>query len=211
MKASYPKEEESPTIFRVVEAELVEELYEEDGRKKTRSPQTLPQSGADVFLATEGEIIATLGLGGADVPDGNLQRTATLAGVVEKVEGPWLSFCRQEQLLQGGTPVVEMEVLQGPAVGGQGADVEPDHPEGGLGPHPDERPQRPGAAGEGISGGQGDQRSRQPDIGRIGVGRTRKPVELLQHQPDGSAAVVIGGGQTAEFRRVGEVLAAEGA
>src|SRR5207247_2121779 len=49
MKASYPKEEESTTIFRVVEAELVEELYEEGGKKKTRSPQTLPQSGADVF------------------------------------------------------------------------------------------------------------------------------------------------------------------
>jgi hypothetical protein len=43
LEPSYPKEEESRTIFRVIEAELVEELYKEKGKTKTRSPQTLPQ------------------------------------------------------------------------------------------------------------------------------------------------------------------------
>jgi hypothetical protein len=38
----YPKEEDSTIIFRLVEAELVEELYEEKGKTKPRSPQSLP-------------------------------------------------------------------------------------------------------------------------------------------------------------------------
>ena len=83
MKASYPKEEESTTIFRVVEAELVEELYEEDGKKKTRSPQTLPQSGADVFLATDAEIVLTLGL--ATEPGKGLYLGDTVSGITTKV------------------------------------------------------------------------------------------------------------------------------
>jgi DNA helicase HerA-like ATPase len=83
MKASYPKEEESTTIFRVVEAELVEELYEEDGKKKARSPQTLPQSGAEVFLATEEEIVATLGL--ATDPGKGLYIGDTVSGTTTKV------------------------------------------------------------------------------------------------------------------------------
>src|ERR671915_592925 len=41
LEPSYPKEEESTTIFRVVEADLVEELCKEKGKTKTRSPQTL--------------------------------------------------------------------------------------------------------------------------------------------------------------------------
>ena len=83
MKASYPKEEESTTIFRVVEAELVEELYEEGGKKKTRSPQMLPQSGADVFLATGEEIVATLGL--ATDPAKGLYIGDTVSGITTKV------------------------------------------------------------------------------------------------------------------------------
>src|SRR5262245_52402990 len=61
LEPTYQKEEESTIIFRQVEAELVEELYEEKGKLKTQSPQTLPQSGADAFLATDDEIVATLG------------------------------------------------------------------------------------------------------------------------------------------------------
>jgi DNA helicase HerA-like ATPase len=83
MKASYPKEEESTTIFRVVEAELVEELYDEDGKKKTRAPQTLPQSGAEVYLASHGEIVATLGLA-TDTATG-VHLGDTITGVPTKI------------------------------------------------------------------------------------------------------------------------------
>lgn len=83
MKPSYPREEESTTIYRTVEAELVEELYEEDGKKKTRAPQTLPQSGADVFLATDAEIVATLGL--ATDPGKGLYIGDTVSGTTTKV------------------------------------------------------------------------------------------------------------------------------
>ena len=83
MEPSYPKEEESTTIFRVVEAELVEELYKENGKTKSRSPQTLPQSGAAVFLASDAEIIATLGL--ATEPNNGLYIGDTITGISTKI------------------------------------------------------------------------------------------------------------------------------
>jgi hypothetical protein len=83
LEPSYPKEEESTTIFRVVEAELVEELYKEKGNAKTRSPQTLPQSGAEVFLASDAEIIATLGL--ATEPNNGLYIGDTITGIPTKI------------------------------------------------------------------------------------------------------------------------------
>jgi hypothetical protein len=83
MEASYPKEEDSTIIFRLVEAELVEELYEEKGKTKTRSPQSLPQSGADVFLATDAEIVATLGL--ATDPAKGLYIGDTISGVTTRI------------------------------------------------------------------------------------------------------------------------------
>jgi uncharacterized protein len=83
LTSSYPKEEESTTIFRVVEAELVEELYKEKGITKARSPQTLPQSGAEVFLASEAEIVATLGL--ATEPDKGLYIGDTITGIPTKI------------------------------------------------------------------------------------------------------------------------------
>ncbi|MDQ3816616.1 MAG: ATP-binding protein [Thermoproteota archaeon] len=55
---NYPGEEDSTTIYRLVEADLVEEIVGD----KLRSPQTLPNSGAEVFVANEEEIIQTLGL-----------------------------------------------------------------------------------------------------------------------------------------------------
>ena len=58
MTANYPTEEDSTTIFRLAEAELIEELIGET----MQSPQTLPQSGADVFIANDDEIVKTLGL-----------------------------------------------------------------------------------------------------------------------------------------------------
>jgi len=83
LEPNYPKEEESTTIFRVVEAELVEELYKENGKTKTRSPQTLPQSGAAVFLASDAEIIATLGL--ATEPNNGLYIGDTITGIPTKI------------------------------------------------------------------------------------------------------------------------------
>lgn len=83
LEPSYPKEEESTTIFRVVEAELVEELCEEAGKTRTRSPQTLPQSGAKVFLASDAEIVATLGL--ATEPDKGLYVGNTITGISTKI------------------------------------------------------------------------------------------------------------------------------
>lgn len=65
---NYPQEEESTKIFRLVEADLIEEIYEDistedkQGMKKTRSPQNLPNSGADVFVADIDEVVQTLGL-----------------------------------------------------------------------------------------------------------------------------------------------------
>jgi DNA helicase HerA-like ATPase len=83
LEPRYPKEEESTIIFRQVEAELVEELYEENGVIRSRSPQTLPQSGADVFLATDDEIVATLGL--ATEAGESLYLGDTITGIPTKI------------------------------------------------------------------------------------------------------------------------------
>jgi DNA helicase HerA-like ATPase len=58
LASNYPKEEDSTTIYRQVEADLIEEIIGDE----IRSPQTLPNSGADVFVADEDEIVRTLGL-----------------------------------------------------------------------------------------------------------------------------------------------------
>jgi hypothetical protein len=70
IKHTYPAEEESTIIYRVVEADLVEEIVTEGTGTRTRSPQTLPQSGAEVFVATDDEIVQTLGL--LDKPENGL-------------------------------------------------------------------------------------------------------------------------------------------
>lgn len=58
IKRNYPDEEDSTTIYRQVEAELIEEFIGKD----IRSPQNLPNSGAEVFFATEDEIVHALGI-----------------------------------------------------------------------------------------------------------------------------------------------------
>ena len=67
LSPNYPKEEDSTIIFRQIEVDLIEEIYtikegEKKDEKDIRSPQTLPNSGAKVFLASDEEIIASLGL-----------------------------------------------------------------------------------------------------------------------------------------------------
>ena len=56
--SNYPLEEDSTIIYRLAEAQLIEEIIDEN----MQSPQTLPQSGANVFIANEDEIVDTLGL-----------------------------------------------------------------------------------------------------------------------------------------------------
>jgi DNA helicase HerA-like ATPase len=55
---NYPGEEDSTTIYRLVEADLIEEII----GSEIRSPETLPNSGAEVFIASADEIVQTLGL-----------------------------------------------------------------------------------------------------------------------------------------------------
>lgn len=58
LSRNYPGEEDSTTIYRQVEADLIEEII----GKEIRSPQNLPNSGAEVFVASPDEIERTLGL-----------------------------------------------------------------------------------------------------------------------------------------------------
>src|SRR3990172_7635158 len=58
LNRNYPLEEDSTVIYRLVEADLIEEITD----KEIRAPETLPRSGAEVFIAKPHEIVATLGL-----------------------------------------------------------------------------------------------------------------------------------------------------
>ncbi|MGK7933438.1 MAG: ATP-binding protein [Microcystaceae cyanobacterium] len=59
-------EEYSTDIYRLVEADLMEEIFDEtkDGKsvKSIRSPQNLPNSGAEVFIADPSEVVQVLGI-----------------------------------------------------------------------------------------------------------------------------------------------------
>jgi hypothetical protein len=56
--ANYPGEADSTIIYRQVEADLIEEF----AGKLTRAPQTLPNSGNEVYVADDDEIVRSLGL-----------------------------------------------------------------------------------------------------------------------------------------------------
>ena len=63
IEPKYPGEEDSTTIYRVADAELIEEIVQnKDGERETRAPETLPKSGASVYFANEDEIALSLGL-----------------------------------------------------------------------------------------------------------------------------------------------------
>ena len=79
MPRTYPDEEDSTTIYRLAEAELIEEINDQT----MQSPQTLPQSGAEVFIANDDEIVTTLGLA-QDESDG-LRIGETVAGTTTKI------------------------------------------------------------------------------------------------------------------------------
>lgn len=63
--SNYPPEEDSTTIYRMIEADLIEEIFDQDGKQSIRAPQNLPNSGAKVSIASRDETVFTLGL----VPD----------------------------------------------------------------------------------------------------------------------------------------------
>ena len=77
--SNYPPEEDSTIIYRLAEAELIEEIIGET----MQSPQTLPQSGADVFIADNDEIVKTLGL--VDDEEDGLKIGETVAGTTTKI------------------------------------------------------------------------------------------------------------------------------
>lgn len=58
LNRNYPLEEDSTIIYRTVEADLIEEIVGKD----IRAPETLPRSGAEVFVANPNEIVKALGL-----------------------------------------------------------------------------------------------------------------------------------------------------
>ncbi len=70
---NYPREEDSTTIYRVADVELIEELINEE----TRAPETLPNAGSEVFAAGIEEIIKSLGLADEGTPSLMIGHTAT--------------------------------------------------------------------------------------------------------------------------------------
>jgi uncharacterized protein len=70
---NYPREEDSTTIYRVADVELIEELI----NGETRAPETLPNAGSEVFAAGIGEIIKSLGLADEGTPSLMIGHTAT--------------------------------------------------------------------------------------------------------------------------------------
>ena len=79
ISSSYPPEEDSTIIYRLAEAELIEETINGTMQK----PQTLPRSGAKVFIANEDEIVKTLGL--VDDEKKGLKIGATVAGTTTEI------------------------------------------------------------------------------------------------------------------------------
>jgi len=55
--ANYPKEKDSTIIYRLVEADLIEEITS----LGMRAPETLPKAGTDVYLASGDDVVAALG------------------------------------------------------------------------------------------------------------------------------------------------------
>jgi hypothetical protein len=79
LPANYPDEADSTTIYRRVEADLIEEIR----GTEIGSPQTLPTSGAEVFVANEDEIVRTLGL--ASNEENGLYIGETISGTKAKI------------------------------------------------------------------------------------------------------------------------------
>lgn len=79
MDPNYPPEEDSTTIYRIAEADLIEEII----GGILQSPQTLPLSGVDVFIANEKEIVKTIGL--AENKSAGLEIGETASGTTTKI------------------------------------------------------------------------------------------------------------------------------
>lgn len=119
LRPSYPDEEDSTTIYRLVDADLIEELADTE----LRAPQSLPNSGAPVYMATDAEIVRTLGLlqeegeglyigktvGGANVPivlkRQAIQRHMFICGTTGSGKSYAMGVIAEELIAQG-LPVV---------------------------------------------------------------------------------------------------------
>jgi uncharacterized protein len=77
--SNYPPEKDSTTIFRLIEAELIEEFTGDT----MRSPQTLPNAGSEVFIADPSEIARALGL--ADSAATALTLGETVSGTITSI------------------------------------------------------------------------------------------------------------------------------
>ena len=80
IQPNYPGEADSTTIYRVAEAELIEEIVQGVAGPETRAPETLPKSGAGVYFADQGEIALSLGLS-KDGPEKSIFLGHTVGGV----------------------------------------------------------------------------------------------------------------------------------
>ena len=81
MEANYPQEEDSTTIYRIADADLIEEIIGES----MQSPQTLPQSGAEAFIANDDEIVKTLGLLSQEDESNGLKIGRTTSGTTTDI------------------------------------------------------------------------------------------------------------------------------
>ncbi len=79
MKKIASSEENHPDIYRLIEADLIEEIIGEE----IRSPQNLPNSGAEVFIADSNDILRVLGLEKKD--DDGLYIGETVGGIKTQV------------------------------------------------------------------------------------------------------------------------------
>ena len=75
--AMYAKEPQSTTIYRVAEAEIIEEIV----GGETRAPESLPISGEEVSFASQSEIALSLGLLDANAADESLLLGHAIGGV----------------------------------------------------------------------------------------------------------------------------------
>ncbi len=69
IERNYPGEEDSTTIYRLADVELIEEIVKDlkaVDTYTTRAPETLPTSGTNVYPANEQETVSALGLASKD-------------------------------------------------------------------------------------------------------------------------------------------------
>lgn len=128
LDAAYPPEADSTTIYRVADADLIEEITIElrDGKEETiiGAPQTLPVSGSPAFEARADEVVSVLGLeprperglhigksvGGSEVPitlkRDSIQRHLFVGGTTGSGKSYAMGVLTEELVIKHHLPVV---------------------------------------------------------------------------------------------------------